>query len=101
MASSPFVSFKPVFLALNHHVGVRILEQDKISVTFLAMGRQARINVGTKVKVGACFKNSRSIQTGRSETTSVRVITDQLRACGIYCPLRILGFGGKRVVTVS
>ncbi|KAM7133196.1 glutamate-rich protein 6 [Molossus nigricans] len=51
VASSPFVSFKPVFLALNHSVGVRILEQDKISITFLAMGRQARISVGTKVKL--------------------------------------------------
>ncbi|XP_023364045.1 glutamate-rich protein 6 [Otolemur garnettii] len=51
IASSPFVSFKPVFLALNHYVGVRILEQDKISITFLAMGQQARISVGTKVKL--------------------------------------------------
>ncbi|XP_058151128.1 glutamate-rich protein 6 [Dasypus novemcinctus] len=50
-ASSSFVSFKPIFLALNHYVGVRILEQDKISITFLAMGQQARINVGTKVKL--------------------------------------------------
>ncbi|KAL2804537.1 glutamate-rich protein 6 isoform 2, partial [Daubentonia madagascariensis] len=50
-ASSPFVSFKPVFLALNHYIGVRILEQDKISITFLAMGQQARISVGTKVKL--------------------------------------------------
>ncbi|XP_006868063.1 PREDICTED: protein FAM194A [Chrysochloris asiatica] len=51
VASTPFVSFKPVFLALNHYVGVRILEQDKISITFLAMGQQARISVGTKVKL--------------------------------------------------
>ncbi|XP_012585590.1 PREDICTED: glutamate-rich protein 6 [Condylura cristata] len=51
VASLPFVSFKPVFLALNHYVGVRILEQDKISITFLAMGQQARISVGTKVKL--------------------------------------------------
>ncbi|XP_008588232.1 PREDICTED: glutamate-rich protein 6, partial [Galeopterus variegatus] len=51
IASLPFVSFKPVFLALNHYVGVRILEQDKISITFLAMGQQARISVGTKVKL--------------------------------------------------
>ncbi|KAJ8786130.1 hypothetical protein J1605_006564 [Eschrichtius robustus] len=51
VTSSPFVSFKPVFLALNHYVGIRILEQDKISITFLAMGQQARISVGTKVKV--------------------------------------------------
>ncbi|GAB5576747.1 glutamate-rich protein 6 isoform X4 [Prionailurus iriomotensis] len=48
--TSPFVSFKPVFLALNHYIGVRILEQDKISIAFLAMGQQARISVGTKVK---------------------------------------------------
>nr|XP_027789662.1 glutamate-rich protein 6 [Marmota flaviventris] len=51
VTSSPLVSFKPVFLALNHHVGIRILEQDKVSITFLAMGQQARISVGTKVKV--------------------------------------------------
>ncbi|KAM7248576.1 hypothetical protein CapIbe_000615 [Capra ibex] len=51
VTSSPFVSFKPVFLALNHYVGIRILEQDKISITFLAMGQQARISVGTKVKL--------------------------------------------------
>ncbi|XP_008067943.1 glutamate-rich protein 6 [Carlito syrichta] len=51
IGSSPFVSFKPVFLALNHYIGVRILEQDKISITFLAMGQQARIGVGTKVKL--------------------------------------------------
>ncbi|KAM5154422.1 glutamate-rich protein 6 [Callospermophilus lateralis] len=51
VTSSPLASFKPVFLALNHHVGIRILEQDKVSITFLAMGQQARISVGTKVKV--------------------------------------------------
>ncbi|XP_003925089.1 glutamate-rich protein 6 [Saimiri boliviensis] len=51
ITSTPFVSFKPVFLALNRYIGVRILEQDKISVTFLAMGQQARISVGTKVEL--------------------------------------------------
>ncbi|XP_058517416.1 glutamate-rich protein 6 isoform X1 [Ochotona princeps] len=51
IASSHFVSFKPVFLALNCYIGIRILEQDKISISFLAMGQQARINVGTKVKL--------------------------------------------------
>ncbi|XP_073915177.1 glutamate-rich protein 6 isoform X2 [Castor canadensis] len=50
-SSSSFVSFKPVFLALNRYVGVRILEQDKIAITFLAMGQQAQISVGTKVKL--------------------------------------------------
>ncbi|XP_062988043.1 glutamate-rich protein 6 [Elgaria multicarinata webbii] len=44
------VLFKPVFLALNLNVGVRILGQDKIAISFLAMGKQAKINVGTKVK---------------------------------------------------
>ncbi|XP_038202970.1 glutamate-rich protein 6 [Arvicola amphibius] len=53
MPSSSFASFKPVFLALNHYIGIRILEQDKVSINFLAMGRQARISVGTKVK---CYK---------------------------------------------
>ncbi|KAM5291804.1 glutamate-rich protein 6 [Ctenodactylus gundi] len=51
ITSSHFVSFKPVFLALNHYVGIRILEQDKIFITFLAMGQQATISVGTKVKL--------------------------------------------------
>uniref|UniRef100_A0A8D0BJ66 Glutamate rich 6 n=1 Tax=Salvator merianae TaxID=96440 RepID=A0A8D0BJ66_SALMN len=48
--SNPKVSFKPVFLALNQNVGVRILGQDKIAISFLGMGKQAKINVGTKVK---------------------------------------------------
>ncbi|XP_075806801.1 glutamate-rich protein 6 [Microtus pennsylvanicus] len=50
MPSSTFASFKPVFLALNHHIGIRILEQDKVSINFLAMGQQARISVGAKVR---------------------------------------------------
>ncbi|KAK7809767.1 hypothetical protein U0070_002556 [Myodes glareolus] len=53
MPSSSFASFKPVFLALNHYIGIRILEQDKVSINFLAMGQQARISVGSKVK---CYK---------------------------------------------
>uniref|UniRef100_A0A6J0SMB4 Glutamate-rich protein 6 n=1 Tax=Pogona vitticeps TaxID=103695 RepID=A0A6J0SMB4_9SAUR len=48
--SNPSVSFKPVFLSLNQNVGVRILGQDKIAISFLAMGKQAKINVGTKVE---------------------------------------------------
>ncbi|KAM6160997.1 glutamate-rich protein 6 [Erethizon dorsatum] len=51
ITSSPLISFKPVFLALNHNTGIRILEQDKIFITFLAMGQQATIRVGTKVKL--------------------------------------------------
>lgn len=48
---NPRVSFKPIFLSLNLNVGVRILGQDKIAISFLAMGKQAKINVGTKVQV--------------------------------------------------
>ncbi|XP_032754255.1 glutamate-rich protein 6 [Rattus rattus] len=43
------VSFKPVLLALNRYIGIRILEQDKVSIHFLAMGQQATICLGTKV----------------------------------------------------
>ncbi|XP_051032993.1 glutamate-rich protein 6 [Phodopus roborovskii] len=53
MPPSSFVSFKPVFLALNHYIGIRILEQDKVSINFLAMGQQAKISVGTKVTLHA------------------------------------------------
>uniref|UniRef100_A0A4X2KX56 FAM194 C-terminal domain-containing protein n=1 Tax=Vombatus ursinus TaxID=29139 RepID=A0A4X2KX56_VOMUR len=51
MTSLPFVSFKPIFLSLNNYVGIRILDQDKVVVSFLALGQQARMNVGTKLKV--------------------------------------------------
>lgn len=57
MPAPSFVSFKPIFLALNRYIGIRILEQDKVSINFLAMGQQARISVGTKVIVSA-LKNS-------------------------------------------
>ncbi|XP_067407934.1 glutamate-rich protein 6 [Emydura macquarii macquarii] len=49
--SGPRVSFKPIFISLNQYVGVRIFGQDKIAVSFLAMGQQAKFNVGTKVQV--------------------------------------------------
>ncbi|NWZ90760.1 ERIP6 protein, partial [Nesospiza acunhae] len=47
----PQVPLSPIFISLNHYVGVRILAQDKIFVSFLAMGRQAKLNMGTKVQV--------------------------------------------------
>ncbi|XP_056663683.1 glutamate-rich protein 6 isoform X2 [Monodelphis domestica] len=47
----PIVSFKPIFLALNNYLGVRILDQDKIIVSFLALGKQARMNLGTKLQI--------------------------------------------------
>lgn len=51
MSSGPHVPLSPIFISLNQHVGVRILGQDKITVSFLAMGQQAKFNVGTKVQV--------------------------------------------------
>ncbi|XP_035745890.1 glutamate-rich protein 6 isoform X2 [Egretta garzetta] len=51
MSSGPHVPLRPIFISLNQHVGVRILGQDKITVSFLAMGQQAKFKVGTKVQV--------------------------------------------------
>ncbi|KFV39244.1 Protein FAM194A, partial [Tyto alba] len=51
MSSGPHIPLSPIFISLNRHVGVRILGQDKITVSFLAMGQQAKFNVGTKVQV--------------------------------------------------
>ncbi|NXA73673.1 ERIP6 protein, partial [Thryothorus ludovicianus] len=45
------VPLNPIFISLNRCVGVRILAQDKIFISFLAMGRQAKLNMGTKVQV--------------------------------------------------
>uniref|UniRef100_A0A669Q424 Glutamate rich 6 n=1 Tax=Phasianus colchicus TaxID=9054 RepID=A0A669Q424_PHACC len=49
-SSGPCAPLSPIFLSLNLHVGVRIMGQDKITVSFLAMGQQAKFNVGTKVE---------------------------------------------------
>ncbi|MEE6501010.1 hypothetical protein FKM82_004031 [Ascaphus truei] len=50
-SSEPCAQFKPIFLSLNHHVGVRIFAQDQMFISFLAMGKQAKFNVGVKRKV--------------------------------------------------
>ncbi|NXJ80159.1 ERIP6 protein, partial [Trogon melanurus] len=50
-SSGPHVPLSPIFISLNQHVGVRILGQDKITVSFLAMGQQAKFSVGTKAQV--------------------------------------------------
>ncbi|KAM5163905.1 glutamate-rich protein 6 isoform 2-T2 [Mantella aurantiaca] len=47
-SKQPCAQFKPIFLSLNLQVGVRIIEQDKIHVSFLAMGKQAKFSVGRK-----------------------------------------------------
>ncbi|XP_040205092.1 glutamate-rich protein 6 isoform X1 [Rana temporaria] len=44
----PCAQFKPIFISLNLRVGVRIIAQDKIYVSFLAMGKQAKFSVGRK-----------------------------------------------------
>ncbi|XP_053567699.1 glutamate-rich protein 6 [Bombina bombina] len=46
--SNNSVLFKPIFISLNNQVGVRILSKEKILVTFLAMGKQAKFNIGSK-----------------------------------------------------
>lgn len=39
--------FHPVFLSLNKAVGVRVLGQEQVFVSFLAGGQQAKFTVGT------------------------------------------------------
>ncbi|XP_051875019.1 glutamate-rich protein 6 isoform X3 [Pristis pectinata] len=50
--SSPltFTPFKPLFISLNENIGVRIIEQQRIFLTFLAMGKQAKFNLGSMLK---------------------------------------------------
>ncbi|NXD25235.1 ERIP6 protein, partial [Spelaeornis formosus] len=51
LSPGPQVPLSPIFISLNRHVGVRILAQDKVFISFLAMGRQAKFNMGTKEQV--------------------------------------------------
>ncbi|OCT80894.1 glutamate-rich protein 6 [Xenopus laevis] len=44
-SSEPCVSFKPVFISLNQQVGIRICSQKQISISFLSMGKQAKIKI--------------------------------------------------------
>ncbi|XP_078266017.1 glutamate-rich protein 6-like isoform X2 [Rhinoraja longicauda] len=53
-----FAPLKPIFISLNINIGVRIIEQQRILLTFLAMGKQAKFNLGSILK----FKTS-SMQT--------------------------------------
>ncbi|KAM4694535.1 glutamate-rich protein 6 [Discoglossus pictus] len=46
--SEIYIQFKPIFISLNHQVGVRIFAQDQMFVSFLAMGKQAKFNVGNR-----------------------------------------------------
>ncbi|XP_073435166.1 E3 ubiquitin-protein ligase SIAH2 isoform X2 [Dendrobates tinctorius] len=64
---SPCVEFKPIFIALNHQVGVRIFEKDRIYVTFLAMGKQAKFNVGARKLASQVAKRDGDLQMKSAE----------------------------------
>ncbi|XP_069753541.1 glutamate-rich protein 6-like isoform X3 [Narcine bancroftii] len=46
-----FTPFKPIFISLNECIGVRIIEQQRILLTFLARGKQAKFNLGSILKL--------------------------------------------------
>ncbi|NWX28475.1 ERIP6 protein, partial [Notiomystis cincta] len=87
LSSGPHVPLSPIFVSLNRHVGVRILAQDKIFVSFLAMGRQAKFNMGTKVQVSAASQLSPPARLGEDELLllafRVRILQlfDRMRGC--------------------
>ncbi|KAM6389146.1 glutamate-rich protein 6 [Pluvialis apricaria] len=87
MSSGPHVPLSPIFISLNQHVGVRILGQDKITISFLAMGQQAKFNVGTKVQVSDIGRLPPPARLGEDELLllafRVRILRlfDRLRGC--------------------
>ncbi|NXT69386.1 ERIP6 protein, partial [Chaetops frenatus] len=87
LSSGPHVPLSPIFISLNRHVGVRILAQDKIFVSFLAMGRQAKFNMGTKVQVSTASQLPPPVRLGEDELLllafRVRILQlfDRMRGC--------------------
>ncbi|XP_063194886.1 glutamate-rich protein 6 [Chroicocephalus ridibundus] len=87
VSSGAHVPLSPIFISLNRHVGVRILGQDKIAVSFLAMGQQAKFNVGTKVQVSDIGRLPPPARLGEDEllllAIRVRILRlfDRLRGC--------------------
>ncbi|NXI37631.1 ERIP6 protein, partial [Galbula dea] len=87
MSSGPHVPLSPIFVSLNQNVGVRILGQDKIAVSFLAMGQQAKFNVGTKVQVSDGNRLPPPARLGKDELLllafRVRILRllDRLHGC--------------------
>ncbi|NWW27384.1 ERIP6 protein, partial [Falcunculus frontatus] len=87
LSPGPHVPLSPIFISLNRHVGVRILAQDKIFVSFLAMGRQAKFNMGTKVQAGAASQLPPPTRLGEDELLllafRVRILQlfDRMRRC--------------------
>ncbi|POI32613.1 hypothetical protein CIB84_003633 [Bambusicola thoracicus] len=86
-SSGPCAPLSPIFLSLNLHVGVRIMGQDKITVSFLAMGQQAKFNVGTKVQGSQAGQLHAPLQLNEDEllllALRVRILRliDKLRGC--------------------
>ncbi|NXG78833.1 ERIP6 protein, partial [Baryphthengus martii] len=87
VSAGPHVPLSPIFLSLNRHVGVRILGQDKIAVSFLAMGQQAKFGVGTKVQASDGGQLPPPARLGRDEllllASRVRILRllDRLHGC--------------------
>ncbi|KAM4894820.1 glutamate-rich protein 6 [Sylvia borin] len=87
LSPEPHVPLSPIFISLNRHVGVRILAQDKIFVSFLAMGQQAKFNMGTRVQVSAGSQLPPAAQLGEDELLllafRVRILQlfDRMRGC--------------------
>ncbi|NXR52743.1 ERIP6 protein, partial [Hippolais icterina] len=87
LSPEPHVPLSPIFISLNRYVGVRILAQDKILVSFLAMGRQAKFNMATKAEVSATSQLPPPAQLGEDELLllafRVRILQlfDRMRGC--------------------
>ncbi|NXB97958.1 ERIP6 protein, partial [Orthonyx spaldingii] len=87
LSPGPQVSPSPIFISLNRHVGVRILAQDKIFVSSLTMGQQAKFNMGTKVQVSAARQLPPPARLGEDELLllafRVRILQlfDRMRGC--------------------
>ncbi|NXD82966.1 ERIP6 protein, partial [Halcyon senegalensis] len=87
VSPGPHVPLSPIFLSLNRHVGVRILGQDKIIISFLAMGQQAKFSMGTKVQVSDRSQPPPPARWGRDEllllASRVRILQllDRLHGC--------------------
>ncbi|NXF02856.1 ERIP6 protein, partial [Smithornis capensis] len=87
MSPGPHVPLSPIFISLNRHVGVRILAQDKIIVSFLAMGRLAKFNMGIKVQVTATSQLPAPAWLGKDELLllafRLRILQlfDRMRGC--------------------
>ncbi|NXO82236.1 ERIP6 protein, partial [Sitta europaea] len=81
------VPLSPIFISLNRPAGVRILAQDKIFISFLAMGQQAKFNMGTKVQVSDTSQLPPPALLGEDELLllafRVRILQlfDRMRGC--------------------